>query len=241
MTSRASTRSSSGLGSVTIMGYFLRLLLLFSTCVAFSLVASMSTWRGAAVNWSTFVWCFCFFMTLIILIVELFGLQSRLHLSWNSFLITCACYATLFCLSASIIFAITYIQLFPRSASQVQAIATIAFSCIASMAYATEVAWIWAMTGDLPCYLFTLPDLFKRLEIFVTCVIFAFISSPYQYLHRPALVWCVAMYAICFLLGAVALLLNWCDCDNRLPIPFSVFQLGLTLLSVLLYTSTVVL
>ena len=51
------------------MGYFLRLLQLLSTCVAFSLVAGVSTLQVAAGNWSMFVWCFCFIVTHIILLV----------------------------------------------------------------------------------------------------------------------------------------------------------------------------
>ncbi|XP_057576715.1 myeloid-associated differentiation marker-like [Hippopotamus amphibius kiboko] len=223
------------------MGYFLRLLQLLSTCVAFSLVASVGTWRGPMGNWSMFVWCFCFIVTLLILVVELCGLQSHLHLSWDSFLITCACYATLFCLSASIVFGTTYIQFLPQSPFWDRVITATAFSCIASVAYATEVAWTCALTGEFSCYMFTLPGPLKRLEIFVACVIFAFISSPYLYLHQPALLWCVAVYSICFLLAAVAIVLNWCNWDNRLPIPFPIFHLGLSLLSVLLYASAVVL
>ena len=97
------------------MGYFLHLLQLLSTCVAFSLVAGASTLQVAAGNWSIFVWCFCFIVTLIILIVELCGLQSRLHLSWDGFFITSASCDTFLCLSGSIVFATTCIQLLLHS------------------------------------------------------------------------------------------------------------------------------
>uniref|UniRef100_A0A8D1JA49 MARVEL domain-containing protein n=1 Tax=Sus scrofa TaxID=9823 RepID=A0A8D1JA49_PIG len=223
--------------------YFLRLLQLLSTCVAFSLVASMGTWMGAVSNWSMFIWCFCSTMTIFILIVELCGLQSHFPFSWFNFLIIYTCYAALFCISASIIYLTSYIWFFPPGRSQDHAIAATAFSCIASLAYAMEVAWAWTWIwlGLITGYMATVPGLFKGLEIFMACVIFAFISSPLLYQHQPALVWCVAVYAICFLLAVTALLLNWCNWDNSLPIPFPIFQLGLTLLSVLLYTSALVL
>lgn len=51
----------------------------------------------------------------------------------------------------------------------------------------------------------------------------------------------MAVYPIYFLLAATAILLNWCNWNDRLPIPSPIFHLGLTLLSVLLYTSAVVL
>ncbi|KAI4560043.1 hypothetical protein MJT46_012281 [Ovis ammon polii x Ovis aries] len=237
---KVSGPSQKSLGSLTIvMGYFLRLLQLLSTCVAFSLVAGVSTLQAAAGSWSIFVWCFCFVVTLIILIVELCGLQSRLHLSWDGFLITCASCATFLCLSGSIVFATACIQLLPHSPFGDHAIAVTAFSSLASVAYATEVVWTCAQSGEFSCSVLTLPGLLHRLEIFVACVIFAFISSPHLYVHQPALEWCVAVYSICFLLSAVTLLLNWYNWDNRLPV--LLVHLGLTLLSALLYASAVVL
>ena len=56
--------------------FYLRLPQLFSTCVAFSLVASMGTGRGDVGNWSMAIWCFCFTVTLIIFIAELRKLRS---------------------------------------------------------------------------------------------------------------------------------------------------------------------
>uniref|UniRef100_A0A8D0NEA8 MARVEL domain-containing protein n=1 Tax=Sus scrofa TaxID=9823 RepID=A0A8D0NEA8_PIG len=221
-----------------------RVLQLLSTCVAFSMEASTGTWIGGIGSWSLFIWCFCFVVTLIILIVEFCELQSRIPFYWYNFPINYACHAALFCLLASIIYSTTYVHLLPPGPTRDQAItATTAFSCIASLAYAMEVAWAWTWIwlGLITGYMATVPGLFKGLEIFMPCVIFAFISSPYLYQHQPALVWCVAVYAICFLLAVTALLLNWCNWDNSLPIPFPIFQLGLTLLSVLLYTSALVL
>ncbi|XP_010379011.1 myeloid-associated differentiation marker [Rhinopithecus roxellana] len=244
------TTSSSGLGSPTIVGSpraltqplgLLRLLQLVSTCVAFSLVASVGAWTGSMGNWSMFTWCFCFSVTLIILIVELCGLQARFPLSWRNFPITFACYAALFCLSASIIYPTTYVQFLSHGRSRDHAIAATFFSCIACVAYATEVAWTRARPGEITGYMATVPGLLKVLETFVACIIFAFISDTYLYQHQPALEWCVAVYAICFILAAIAILLNLGECTNVLPIPFPSFLSGLALLSVLLYATALVL
>uniref|UniRef100_A0A8C0ZR28 MARVEL domain-containing protein n=1 Tax=Castor canadensis TaxID=51338 RepID=A0A8C0ZR28_CASCN len=219
----------------------LRLLQLLSTCVAFSLVASVGAWTGPMGNWSMFTWCFCFAVTLIILIVELGGLQARFPLSWRNFPITYACYAALFCLSASIIYPTTYVQFMSHGRSRDHAIAATTFSCIACVAYATEVAWTRARPGEITGYMATVPGLLKVLETFVACVIFAFISDPNLYQRESALEWCVAVYAICFILAAVAILLNLGDCTNMLPIPFPSFLSGLALLSVLMYATALVL
>ncbi|KAM4800876.1 myeloid-associated differentiation marker [Urocitellus parryii] len=249
-TTITTTTTSSGLGSSTIVGSpraltqplgLLRLLQLLSTCVAFSLVASVGAWMGPMGNWSMFTWCFCFSVTLIILIVELGGLQSRFPLSWRNFPITFACYAALFCLSSSIIYPTTYVQFLSHGRTRDHAIAATAFSCIACVAYATEVAWTRARPGEITGYMATVPGLLKVLETFVACIIFAFISSPSLYQQKPALEWCVAVYAICFILAAVAILLNLGDCTNMLPIPFPSFLSGLALLSVILYATALVL
>ncbi|XP_016072706.1 PREDICTED: myeloid-associated differentiation marker [Miniopterus natalensis] len=244
------TTSSSGLGSPTILGStraltqplgLLRLLQLLSTCVAFSLVASVNAWVGFSGNWCMFAWCFCFAVTFLIILVELGGLQARFPLSWRNFPITYACYAALFCLSASIIYPTTYVQFLSHGRSRDHAIAATAFSCIACVAYATEVAWTRARPGEITGYMATVPGLLKVVETFVACIIFAFISDPYLYKHKPALEWCVSVYAICFVLAAVAILLNLFDCTNALPIPFPSFLSGLALLSVLFYASAMVL
>ncbi|XP_025210250.1 myeloid-associated differentiation marker-like [Theropithecus gelada] len=84
------------------------------------------------------------------------------------------------------------------------------------------------------------PGLLKVLETFVACLIFVFISSPYLYHNWLALEWCV-VYAVCFVLAALTILLNLGHCTNMLPIPFHSFLLGLALLSVLLYATALVL
>uniref|UniRef100_A0A8B9XFA3 MARVEL domain-containing protein n=1 Tax=Bos mutus grunniens TaxID=30521 RepID=A0A8B9XFA3_BOSMU len=221
---------------------FLHLPQLFSTCVAFSLMADMGIQRGAIGNWSMSFWCVCFAMTFLISIVELCRLDSEFPFFWYNISVTYACYAALICLSASIIYSITYVQfLLPHSPFDDHAIAVTAFSSLASVAYATEVVWTCARSGEFSCSVLTLPGLLHRLEIFVACIIFAFICSPHLYVHQLALEWCVAVYSLCFLLSAVTLLLNWYNWDNRLPVPVPLVHLGLTLLSTLLYASAVVL
>ncbi|OWK08764.1 hypothetical protein Celaphus_00015189 [Cervus elaphus hippelaphus] len=73
-TNRTFTLSVSA--SLDTIWFYFCLPQLFSTCVAFSLVASMGIGRGDVGNWSMAVWCFCFAVTLIIFIAELCKLHA---------------------------------------------------------------------------------------------------------------------------------------------------------------------
>ncbi|XP_065762121.1 myeloid-associated differentiation marker-like [Muntiacus reevesi] len=221
---------------------WLRLPQLFSTCVAFSLVADMGFRRGAIGNWSMSFWCVCFAMTFIIAIVECCRHPSHFPFFWYNICVTYACYAALICLSASIIYSITYVQFVPYGPYRDRAIAATAFSCIASVLYVIEVTVMWDLyeLKEIFFYKHTLRALLKVLETFMACVIFAFLSNTSLYLHQPALEWCVAVYSICFILAAVVLLLDLAIWEYIPFRPFSIFQLVLTLLSILLYVSALV-
>ena len=123
---------------------------------------------------------------------------------------TYACYATLLCLSASIIYSITYVHFLPDGPYRDRVIATSAFSCVTSVLYAIDVACTWVAYGfkEIPCYVLTMPGLLKVLETFMAFVVFACIINTSLYLHQPALEWCVAVYSICFIPAALAILLN---------------------------------
>ena len=101
---------------------------LFSTCVAFSLVADMGIWRRATGNWSMSLWCICFIVTLIISIVDLRELSSCFHFFW--------CNTTLLCLSASIIYSVTFVQFLPDGPYRHRAISATTFPCVASVLHA---------------------------------------------------------------------------------------------------------
>ena len=94
---------------------------------------------------------------------------------------------------------------------------------------------------ETSCCVLTMPGLLKVLETFMAGFIFTCIINTSLYLHQPALEWCVAVYSICFIPAALAILLNLEQWEYRLPGPFPLFQLVLSLLSVLLYISALVL
>ena len=90
---------------------------------------------------------------------------------------------------------------------------------------------------ETSCCVLTMPGLLKVLETFMAGFIFICIINTSLYLHQPALEWCVAVYSICFIPAALAILLNLGKWQCRLPSLYPIFQLVLSLLSVLLYVS----
>ncbi|XP_038608999.1 myeloid-associated differentiation marker [Tachyglossus aculeatus] len=249
-TTITTTSMSPGGGNHTIVGSpralttplgIVRLLQLLFTCVAFSLVAHIGGWFGSMGDWCMFSWCFCFAMTLVILLVEVGGLQPRVPVSWRNFPITFACYAALFCLSASIIYPVAFVQYLHKGEQKDCGIAATVFSILAFLAYTTEVCWTRARPGEVTGYMATVPGLLKVVETFVACVIFVFISNTNSYERHGALKWCLAVYCIFFILSLAAILLCVGECTSWLPCSFHTFLSGYTLLAVLAYATATVL
>ncbi|XP_077961735.1 myeloid-associated differentiation marker homolog isoform X2 [Gasterosteus aculeatus] len=169
---------------------WVRVAALLFTCVAFSVTAH-GAWlgHGGAGDWCIFCWAFSFACTLLVLLVELFGLQARAPVSWTNFPITVACYACLLCLSASVIFPLFFLK-YQNSPGEVRdhRIAATVFSCLATVAYMGEVAG----------YMATAPGLLKVCQTSVACIIFLLVSDPVTYDQHAALKWCMAVYCICY-------------------------------------------
>ncbi|KAK9972324.1 hypothetical protein ABG768_025639 [Culter alburnus] len=219
-----------------------RLAALVFTCVAFSVASHGGGISGGMADWSVFCWAFSFAGTLLVLLVELLGLQSRAPVSWSNFPITFACYATLLCLSASIIFPLYFLK-GDRSHSEARdhRIAATVFSCLATVAYFVEVSLARARPGEVAGYMATVPGLLKVCETFVACVIFVFISDPISYDNHPALKWCMAVYCICFVISAAIVVLCVGECTGCLPFPFARFLSAYALLAVVMYlTATII-
>lgn len=72
-----------------------RILEVVSTCVTFSLVASVGYTTDPFWTWCMFSWCFCFCVTILILIVEFASLTEKLPLSWGDFTSAFSMLATL--------------------------------------------------------------------------------------------------------------------------------------------------
>ncbi|KAK1889706.1 Myeloid-associated differentiation marker like [Dissostichus eleginoides] len=222
---------------------WVRVAALLFTCVAFSVAShGGALLHGGMSDWCIFCWAFSFAFTLLVLLVEVFGLQTRIPVSWTNFPITVACYASLLCLSASIIFPLFFLkdQRFYGEARGHRIAATV-FSCLAAVAYMGEVSLTKARPGEVAGYMATAPGLLKVCQTFVACIIFILVSDPVSYDHHAALKWCMAVYCICFILSMAVVVLCVGECTGWLPIPFSKFLSAYGLLAVIMYlTATII-
>uniref|UniRef100_A0A4W5KDS3 Myeloid associated differentiation marker n=1 Tax=Hucho hucho TaxID=62062 RepID=A0A4W5KDS3_9TELE len=221
--------------------FWVRLCALVFSCVAFAVTIHGANLMHGTGDWCVFCWAFSFAGTLLVLLVELFGLQIRAPVSWKNFPITFACYASLLCLSASIIFPLYFLkgQTSGNETHNYRIVATV-FSCLATIAYMSEVSISKARPGEVAGYMATAPGLLKVCETFVACVIFVFISDPVSYDSHNALKWCLAVYCICFILSAAIIVLCICECTGCLPFPFARFLSAYALLAVIMYLSATI-
>ncbi|MEQ2267885.1 hypothetical protein XENORESO_011883 [Xenotaenia resolanae] len=213
-----------------------RLAALAFACVAFSMTVHGARLPRGTGDFCIFCWAFSFAGTLLVILVELFNLQTRVPVSWKNFPITFACYAALLCLSASILFPLYYLR---GSASQNEVqnfrIVSTVFSCLATIAYMSEVSLTKARPGEVAGYMATAPGLLKVIETFVACIIFVFISDPVIYDRHDSVKYCMSVYCICFILSAIIILLCIGECTGFLPFPFARFLSAYALLAVILY------
>ncbi|XP_072315347.1 myeloid-associated differentiation marker homolog [Eucyclogobius newberryi] len=221
---------------------WVRVAALVFTCVAFSVAThGAALYHGGMADWCIFCWAFSFACTLLVVLVELFGLQTRVPVSWTNFPITVACYAALLCLSASVIFPLYFLKgNSSYSSARDHRIVSTVFSCLATVAYMGEVSLSKARPGEVTGYMATAPGLLKVCQTFVACVIFILVSSPVSYDHHAGLKWCMAVYCICFILSMAVVVLCVGECTGWLPIPFSKFLSIYGLLAVVMYLSATI-
>lgn len=222
---------------------WVRLAALLFTCIAFSVAShGAALYHGGMADWCIFCWAFSFACTLLVLLVELFGLQTRAPVSWTNFPITVACYAALLCLSASVIFPLNFLKGSNSMSGEARdhRIVSTVFSCLAAVAYMGEVSLSKARPGEVTGYMATAPGLLKVCQTFVACVIFILVSDPVLYDRHPGLKWCMAVYCICFILSMAVVVLCVGECTGCLPIPFSKFLSAYGLLAVIMYLSATI-
>ncbi|GAA6075217.1 myeloid-associated differentiation marker homolog [Tachysurus ichikawai] len=218
--------------SLTMPVGIVRMVEVVLTCVVFSLVASVEYIGSSYWAWCMFTWCFCCFMTLLILIMEFTSLHVRVPISWDDFTTAFAMLATLMILAASII----YPTFFVCSSCSRQIAATV-ISCLCFTAYTMEVGLTRARPGEISGFLSTVPGLMKVLEAFVACIIFISLEK----VNGAALEWCVAVYSLCFIFALLIIILTICRLLALCPFPFDKVLTGYNVLAVIMYMTVVVL
>ncbi|XP_075994839.1 myeloid-associated differentiation marker-like [Genypterus blacodes] len=186
------------------------------TCVSFSLAATVVTSGSSYWAWCMFTWFFCFFFSLLILILEFSTLSEKVPFSWDDFTAAFAILAALMCLTVSII----YPTFFTCNTCHLQIAATVV-SWLSFAAYAGEVV----LTRRRPertensGFLSTVPGLMKMLESFLACLIFTSLE-PHQYSKSSALQWCVAVYSLCFIFTILIIVVSTGRLASFFPVPF---------------------
>lgn len=209
----------------------LRMLEVLLSCIVFSLVASVGHINSSYWAWCMFTWCFCFLITLIILILEFTSLHVKVPISWDDFTTAFAMLATLMILAASVIYPTFYVCSFCS-----RQIAATVLSCLCFIAYAIEVGLTRAKPGEISGFLSTVPGLMKVLEAFVACIIFISLDT----VKDPGLRWCVAVYSLCFIFALLIIILTICRLLALCPFPFDKFLTGYNVLAVLMYLTAAV-
>ncbi|RVE69399.1 hypothetical protein OJAV_G00077500 [Oryzias javanicus] len=211
-----------------------RILEFILTCITFSLVASVGTVNDSFWAWCMFSWCFCFAITFLILILELFGLNSKIPISWSDFTAAFSMLATLMVLTASIIFSVFYADL-----GFGEFIGASVISFLTFILYAVEVGLIRFKSEEISGFLATIPGLLKVIEAFVACIIFICLDYSFYWVH-PGLQWCVAVYSICFIFAMLVIIATIGRLLTRFPAPFSKVLIVCNVLAVLMYMTAVV-
>ncbi|KAM9457605.1 myeloid-associated differentiation marker [Clarias gariepinus] len=217
--------------AVTTPVGIVRILEVVLSCVVFSLVASVGHKDTSYWAWCMFTWCFCCFMTLLILILEFTSLHVKVPISWDDFTTAFAMLATLMILTASII----YPTIFACLACPRQIAATV-ISCLCFIVYGTEVGLTRARPGEISGFLSTVPGLMKVLEAFVACIIFISLNK----VSKPGLQWCVAVYSLCFIFALLIIILTICKLLTLCPVPFDKVLTVYNVLAVIMYLTTVI-
>ncbi|XP_065133675.2 myeloid-associated differentiation marker homolog [Paramisgurnus dabryanus] len=204
------------------------------TCITFSLVASQGHRNSSFWAWCMFTWCFCCFMTLLIIILEFTSLTNKVPISWDDFTAAFAMLATLMVMAASVIYPKFYV-----CSTCAHGIVATVMSCLSFILYAVEVGLTRAKPGEISGFLSTVPGLLKVVEAFVSCIIFISLDSNF-YSYFPGLQWCVAVYSICFIVSLLIILLTICRLLARCPFPFDKCLTGYNVLAVMMYMTAVV-
>lgn len=221
--------------SVTTPVGIIRLFEFVLTLITFSLVASQGHTSLPLWAWCMFTWCFCCFVTLLILILEFTSVNTKIPISWDDFTTAFAMLSTLMVLAASVI----YPAYFVCSNCWI-GIAASVLSCVCFCLYAAEVGLTRAKPGEISGFLATVPGLLKVLETFVACIIFICLNSS-VYKNFPGLQWCVAVYSVCFIISLLIIILTIGRLLGRIPLPMDKCMTGYNVLAVLMYlTATII-
>lgn len=223
------------LQSITQPIGILRIIASVLTFICFVLVATVGHSASPYWAWCMFAWFFCFFFTLLILIVEFTMVSTKLPFAWDDFTAAFAILAGLLCISTSII----YPTFFACNACSRQIGASVVSWCCVGV-YASEVVLTRLRpSGQSSGFLSTLPGIMKMLETFVACLIFMSLETT-QYVHFPGLQWCVAVYSLCFIFSILIVSLTLAQLTFYFPASFDKVATVYNVVAAVMYLTAMV-
>lgn len=219
--------------SLTRPAGIMRMVSIILTCVTFILVATVGRVGSPYWAWCMFTWCFCFFFSLLIVILEITAVSSKLPLAWDDFTAAFAILASLMLLTTSII----YPTFFSCKSCDRQIGATVV-SWVCFGLYAAEVVLTRLRpSGQTSGFLSTLPGIMKMLEAFLACIIFTSLEHGE---YSSALKWCLAVYSLCFIFAIIIILLSTGKLTLFFPFPFDPLAVAYNISSAVMYMTAVV-
>lgn len=145
-------------------------------------------------------------------------------------------------ITASVVYPLFFIQLeCPYAGCEVRnfRIAVTVCSILGTLAYGAEVALCRAKPGQAKVgYMATVSGLLKVVQGFVACIIFGALANRSEYHQHVATIYCVAVYASCFVLTVLVVLMTvFGRTKAACCMSFDRCVVVCTLLEVLLYLS----
>ncbi|XP_078022225.1 pyrroline-5-carboxylate reductase 1b isoform X2 [Epinephelus lanceolatus] len=191
-----------------------RLCQLAMGCAVIAMVTHSAGYSGSQGVFCMAAWCFCFTMTVVVFFLDAARLHSCLRISWDNLTVTCAAFATLMYVTASVVYPLFFVRSeCPYAGCDVRnfRIAVTVCSILGTLAYGAEVALCRARPGQVVVgYMSTVSGLLKVVQGFVACIIFGALANGSEYNHYAATIFCVAVYAFCFAVTAVVVFITVC-------------------------------
>lgn len=224
--------------------FLVRTLELLSSCITFSLVASLEDsefQRFREKNPSEFkhfnmfrilcmfTWCFFFTITLLIHILNVIQFHSLIPISWKNLTITVAVLGALMCLSACVVF--PWIIVDHRSPSP-HSVAAAVTSCLTFLAYTSESYVLCTQAHEQRGYMGSKPGVLKILQLWGGCQMIPLILCG---VHSWQLWVSGVSYNVCLLMSVVTLVVILGDFAGRCLLPFDRLLAVFSLIGVLLY------
>lgn len=205
------------------------------SCMCFVLVATVGSVSSPYWAWCMFTWCFCFLLTVCILVLEFTTLSAKVPFAWDDFTAAFAMLACLLCLSTSIIYPVFF-----ACSSCHRAIGASVVSWVCFAVYVGEVVLTRLRpSGQTSGFLSTLPGVMKMLETFFACLIFMSLEAG-QYSWSPGLQWCVAVYSLCFIFALLISFLSLGQLALRFPFSLDKLAIVYNVLAAVMYATAMV-